>query len=104
MFSYFSGVYEREGYHAGRPIYRERRKFDPQPYKENGRQRTKPAEIRYCEDINAWIFAHEHIKKGNDDSGCNWLLRSPGKGKKVLFLLIVFIAYPHLTSTSFSRN
>jgi len=77
VFSYFDGVYEKEGYHAGRPIYKERRKFDRQPYKGNGRQRVKPAEIRYCEDINAWIFTHEHIKKGNDDSGCNWLLRSP---------------------------
>lgn len=92
VFSYFSGVYEKEGYHAGRPVYKERRKFDRQPYKGNGRQRVKPAEIRYCQDINAWIFTHEHIKKGQDDSGCNWLLRSPGKGKKVLLLL--FIALP----------
>ena len=98
MFSYFDGVYEKEVYHAGRPIYKERRKFDRQPYQGNGSQRIQPAEIRYCEDINAWIFTHEHIKKGNDDSGCNWLLRSPGKGKKfLLFLSILHISYPHLT-------
>ncbi len=67
-------MYERDGTLAhGRPVYKERRKFDRQPYDTSV---IVPAEIRYCADINSWVFVHEHIRKSADDSGCNWLLRS----------------------------
>ncbi|KAL9184898.1 hypothetical protein ACHAXT_002675 [Thalassiosira profunda] len=75
IFSYFNGVYEKNGTHAGRPVYSEMRKFDRTAY-----EGVIPAEIRYCEDISAWIFAHEHIRKNDDESadelGCNWLMRT----------------------------
>jgi len=74
VFSYFSGVYKQDGYLAGRPVYREMRKFDRQSFDEDW---VVPAEISYCEEISAWVFRHDNIRKGNDESGCNWLLRSP---------------------------
>ncbi|KAL7536191.1 hypothetical protein ACHAXR_006980 [Thalassiosira sp. AJA248-18] len=103
LFSYFSGVYVKNGTHASRPIYREMRKFDRKNYDP---EEVVPAEIRYCEEVGAWIFTHEHIRKTRDEkvlqlcptlsvltlfpliqyyhlqinafkSGCNWLLRSP---------------------------
>ena len=74
VFSYFSGVYEQDGYLAGRPVYREMRKFDRQPF---DKDYVVPAQISYCEEISAWVFRHDNIKKSNDKSGCNWLLRSP---------------------------
>jgi len=58
VYSYFSGVYIQDGTSAGRPIYKEMRKFDRTPYEE-----VVPAEIRYCEEINAWVFTHESIQK-----------------------------------------
>jgi len=76
VYSYFNGVYIKDGTHAGRPIYREMRKFDSSPYE----GLVVPAEIRYCEEeINAWVFTHESIQKSEypDEAGCNWLLRSP---------------------------
>ena len=74
VFSYFSGVYKQDGYLAGRPVYREMRKFDRQPF---DKDYVVPAQISYCEEISAWVFRHDNIKKSNDKSGCNWLLRSP---------------------------
>lgn len=72
LFSYFNGVYEADGTHADRPIYRERRKFDRTPYGEY----VVPAEIKYCEEISSWVFSHPFIQKKKNDMGCNWLLRS----------------------------
>jgi len=74
VYSYFNGVYERENRtHAGRPVYREMRKFDNTNY-----DIIVPAQIHYCEGIGAWVLTHEHIQKSKslDESGCNWLLRS----------------------------
>ena len=82
VYSYFNGVFIMNGTHAGRPVYREARKFDRQPYPENqdGSEFpiVIPAEIKYCEELKAWVLTHENIRKSeNDDSSCNWLLRSP---------------------------
>mmetsp|Transcript_13556 Transcript_13556/g.22257 ORF Transcript_13556/g.22257 Transcript_13556/m.22257 type:complete len:665 (-) Transcript_13556:54-2048(-) len=82
VYSYFNGVFIKNGTHAGRPLYKEARKFDRQPYPENqgGTEFPVviPAEIKYCEEIKAWVLTHENIRKSeNDDSSCNWLLRSP---------------------------
>ena len=41
LFSYFAGVYEKRGTHAGRPVYVEQRKFDRMPYSQ-----VEPAELR----------------------------------------------------------
>jgi len=75
VYSFFNGVYERDPtvMHAGRPVYKERRKFDSTPF-----EHTVPAEIKYCEGISAWVFTHKHIHKFTepDETGCNWLLRS----------------------------
>lgn len=67
-------MYVKDGTHASRPVYKEMRKFDRNPY-----QSVIPAEIRYCKEISAWVFTHENIRKSdaNDELGCNWLLRSP---------------------------
>jgi len=68
-YSYFNGVYEREG-----NVYKERRKFDRASYDENS---VVPAEIRYCKEINSWVFTHPLIRKSIDEvDGCNWLIRS----------------------------
>ncbi|KAL9180841.1 hypothetical protein ACHAXT_011294 [Thalassiosira profunda] len=74
VYSFFNGVYEKSGFENGRPVYRERRKFDRSPY-----ERVVPAEIKYCQDIGAWVFTHENIfrTKSRTTEGCNWLLRSP---------------------------
>jgi len=75
LYSFFDGVYERDSnvMHAGRPVYKERRKFDGTAF-----ELRVPAEIKYCEGISAWVFTHEHIHKfkETDESDCNWLLRS----------------------------
>mmetsp|Transcript_27195 Transcript_27195/g.46217 ORF Transcript_27195/g.46217 Transcript_27195/m.46217 type:complete len:673 (+) Transcript_27195:113-2131(+) len=85
-YSYFNGVFLKNGTHAGRPVYKEARKFDRQPYpppEDQGGsmfQAVVPAEIKYCEDIKAWVLTHKNIGKSEDDdydSSCNWLLRSP---------------------------
>eukprot|EP00571_Detonula_confervacea_P010374 CAMPEP_0172301852 /NCGR_PEP_ID=MMETSP1058-20130122/3671_1 /TAXON_ID=83371 /ORGANISM="Detonula confervacea, Strain CCMP 353" /LENGTH=597 /DNA_ID=CAMNT_0013012139 /DNA_START=29 /DNA_END=1819 /DNA_ORIENTATION=+ len=74
VYSHFNGVYQKNGTHDGRPVYQETRKFDRRPYEE-----IVPAEIKYCEDISAWVFVHEDIRKlkSSKKTGChNWLLRS----------------------------
>ena len=62
FFSYFNGVYEKKGTFGGRPLYQERRKFDRTQY-----HLIVPAEIKYCEEINAWVFTHEHIRRSKND-------------------------------------
>ena len=61
VFSYFNGVYEQDGTHRGRPIYRERRKFDNKPF--DSTWGTVPAEIRYSNKGDFWIFTHPWIRK-----------------------------------------
>jgi len=42
-------------------------------------KKTIPAEIIYCEDIEAWVFMHPNIKTSLDSDAsneCQWLLRS----------------------------
>ena len=71
MFAYFNGVYEKNGTHAGRPVYQERRKFDRSKYEDR-----IPAEIKYSDDDGAWIFTHKDIRKSESDDSF-WILRSP---------------------------
>jgi hypothetical protein len=61
VFSYFNGVYEQDGTHRGRPVYRERRKFDNKPF--DSTWGTIPAEIRYSNVGDFWIFTHPWIRK-----------------------------------------
>ena len=86
MYSSFNGVYVQDGnMHDGRPVYRERRKFDgtefdttlPSPNLLNTTVKI-PAKIQYCSSISAWVFMHDNIRKSqrDDSSDCPWLLRS----------------------------
>ena len=83
VYSYFNGVYIQNGTYAGRPLYKEARKFDRQLYQTENQDGSLfpivvPAEIKYCEEISAWVLTHENIRKSKiDDSSCQWLLRSP---------------------------
>lgn len=77
-------MYVLDGYRAGRPVYKEMRKFDRQPYDSNI---VVPAEISYCQEIRSWVLRHDNIRKGNDESGCNWLLRSQGKKRCTILVL-----------------
>jgi len=73
VFSTFNGAYLRNGTHAGRPIYQERKKFNGKKF---DTWMVPPAEIRYDEEIGAWIFRHPNIAKKKNEPG-SWLLRSP---------------------------
>ena len=61
VFSYFNGVYEQDGTHSGRPVYTERRKYDNGPFDPSWW--TAPAEIRYSNTGNFWVFTHPWIRK-----------------------------------------
>jgi len=61
VFSYFNGVYEQDGTHRGRPVYKERRKYDNGPFDPSWW--TVPAEIRYSNTGNFWVFTHPWIRK-----------------------------------------
>jgi hypothetical protein len=65
VFSYFNGVYEQDGTHHGRPIYRERRKFDNGPF--DSTWGTVPAEIRYSNKGGFWVFTHPWIRKSDTE-------------------------------------
>ena len=74
IYSYFNGVYVKNGTHAGRPRYTEQNKFDDGPY------RSKiGATIQYCQEEEAWVFLHERVRKAvhRQKVSCPWLLRSP---------------------------
>jgi hypothetical protein len=74
IYSYFNGVYVKNGTYAGRPRYTEQNKFDDGPYLS-----TTGATIQYCPEEEAWIFTHERLRKefGRQNAACPWLLRSP---------------------------
>ncbi|KAL7535670.1 hypothetical protein ACHAXR_006658 [Thalassiosira sp. AJA248-18] len=75
LFSYFNGVYRYNGtQHDGRPVYTEQNKLDNSLFID-----TVAAEVKYCKDEKAWVFAHRQIMKSDSDveSECPWLLRSP---------------------------
>jgi hypothetical protein len=61
VFSYFNGVYKQDGTHRGRPVYKERRKYDNGPFDPSWW--TVPAEIRYSNTGNFWVFTHPWIRK-----------------------------------------
>ena len=116
IFSHFNGIYVEDEYRDGRPRYVswgggqhgrpthvsiplfvrssscflflqfsryvEMNKEDGDPF-----HYTTPAEIRYCEAIESWVFMHERIRTSKDsdsskdatsENECSWLLRSPG--------------------------
>ncbi|KAL7536320.1 hypothetical protein ACHAXR_008766 [Thalassiosira sp. AJA248-18] len=74
LYSYFNGVYVKNGTHEGRAVYVEQNKFDDTEY----RIKTG-AVIKYCKEEGAWVFMHDHIRKDKSrkSSDCPWLLRSP---------------------------
>ena len=61
VFSYFNGVYEQDGTHRGRPVYKERRKYNNGPFHPSWW--VVPAEIRYSNTGNFWVFTHPWIRK-----------------------------------------
>jgi hypothetical protein len=74
IYSHFNGRYTQDGTIAERPRYVEMNKEKGEPYKS-----TIPAEIIYCEDIEAWVLMHPKIKTSvdsEDQNECQWLLRS----------------------------
>lgn len=79
IFSYFNGVYKQDGTSNGRPVYKEMRKFDREPFDDAGQFGVIPAVIKYSEDAGSWIFTHPLIKKSttDDPESESWLLRSP---------------------------
>jgi len=85
IYSHFNGIYREDGTVNGRPKYVEMNKEDGDPFQ---RADPGPAEIIYCEDIEAWVFRHARIRtvpieeennadEINEGNECNWLLRSP---------------------------
>jgi len=89
VYSFFNGVYAKSNrFSEGRPIYVEQNKSDRTPFDASApfdpvvhgdMDPIMPAEFRFCD--GSWIFFHEYISKSKDgkpdDSGCDWLLRSP---------------------------
>jgi len=63
VYSYFNGIYEKEGSHDGYPKFVERNKVDGSSYEE-----VIGAEIKYCKDEEAWVFAHRDIVKSGDST------------------------------------
>ena len=51
-----NGVYVQDGTHEGRPIYKERRKFDSNPFDDTAPLPIIPAEIKYSSSSGGWIF------------------------------------------------
>jgi len=75
IFSHFNGIYVENGTHNRRPKYTEQNKEDGDPF-----LTTTGAEIVYCEDIESWVFRHEHIRTSLSEdleNDCSWLLKSP---------------------------
>ena len=62
IYSHFNGIYKENGTHDGRPKYTEQNKEDGDPF-----LRTLGAEIIYCQDLESWVFRHEHIKTSPDE-------------------------------------
>ena len=65
---------EEDGTHDGYPKYVEQNKKDGGSFAS-----VTPAEIRYCDDLDAWVFKHPDISvspDGNEGHECEWLWRS----------------------------
>eukprot|EP00984_Skeletonema_dohrnii_P010533 scaffold4109_cov101-Skeletonema_dohrnii-CCMP3373.AAC.2 len=74
IFSHFNGLYTFDGIEAERPKYVEMNKEKGDPFKS-----TIPAEIKYCKEIESWVFFHPNIQTTLDSKAsneCQWLLRS----------------------------
>ena len=73
-YSYFNGVYVKNGTYSGRPRYTEQNKFNDEPY-----AKTIGATIQYCPEEQAWVFMHERIRKEQhrQNVSCPWLMKSP---------------------------
>ena len=73
IYSYFNGVYVKNGTFDGRPLYTEQNKYDDTQFKVK-----TGAMIKYCESERAWVFMHPYIRKDlhTRNSDCPWLLKS----------------------------
>ncbi len=74
IFSHFNGLYNFDNIVSQRPRYVEMNKEKGDEYNS-----TIPAEIKYCEEIESWVFSHRNIKTSLDSersNECQWLLRS----------------------------
>ena len=65
-YSYFNGVYVKNGTYAGRPRYTEQNKFDDQPY-----TITIGATIQYCPEEEAWVSCMSEFKKNRIGKVCH---------------------------------
>ncbi len=63
LYSYFNGLYRRNGTENGLPVYVEQDKFDGTPF-----EKTVPAKIKYCASEEAWVFMHDDIRKSKDSN------------------------------------
>lgn len=61
IYSYFNGSFRKNGTYARRPIYRELRKSEDEPF-----ESITGAEFRYCPEERVWAFIHEDIRKTQD--------------------------------------
>ncbi len=63
LYSYFNGLYRRNGTENGLPVYVEQNKFDG-----NSFETTVPAKIKYCPSEEAWVFMHDNIRKSKESN------------------------------------
>lgn len=79
-YEFFSDIYsvdtDQKGYietKNHRPIYYQRGFDNSDP--ESGPY--KWGKISYCQQVNAWVFSIEGLKKGANADDCSWLIKSP---------------------------
>jgi hypothetical protein len=68
VYPYFNGIYQADGTVDGHPRYIEQDKLTGSPFVQR-----QGAVIRFCEEIQSWVFMHPDIKTSNE---CEWLFRS----------------------------
>ena len=61
VYSYFNGLYRRNGTFNGLPIYTEQNKVNGSPF-----NTTIGAKIMYCKKEAAWVFIHDNIRKSKE--------------------------------------
>lgn len=68
VYPYFNGIYQADGTVDSHPRYIEQDKLTGSPFVQR-----QGAVIRFCEEIQSWVFMHPDIKTSNE---CEWLFRS----------------------------
>jgi hypothetical protein len=68
VYPYFNGVYQANGTGDGHPLYIEQDKITGDPF-----VAREGARIRFCEEIQSWVFMHPDIETSNE---CEWMFKS----------------------------